>query len=73
MIKIENGCVDCGLPCLGDMCPNRRIKMCYCDNCGGDAAYQINGKDYCVSCARQVSNNNLEQFLEDGVYDGEDE
>ena len=33
MVKYENECVDCGKPCLGTACPNRRVKHLYCDYC----------------------------------------
>ena len=34
MVKYENECVDCGLPCLGSSCPYRRVPHIYCDRCG---------------------------------------
>ena len=36
MVKYENECCDCGLPCLGRSCPNRNVKHLYCDECGSD-------------------------------------
>ena len=33
MIKIENDCVGCGLPCLGSACPYREVPYFYCDDC----------------------------------------
>ena len=34
MVKLENECVDCGLPCLGNSCPYRNVKRFYFDECG---------------------------------------
>ena len=36
MLRIENHCCDCaapGYPCMGRSCPNRRVKVYYCDKC----------------------------------------
>lgn len=37
MTRIENDCVDCGLPCMGNSCPNRNVLHCYCDMCKNEA------------------------------------
>lgn len=51
MLKIENQCVDCGLPCLGDSCKNRNTRVFYCDYCGDEGAgYRIDGEDFCGRC-----------------------
>lgn len=53
MRTIENHCVSCGLPCLGNTCPYRRVKVYYCDICGNEnAEYTIDGEDYCEECAK---------------------
>ena len=36
MVKYENECVCCGLPCLGSSCPYTNVKHLYCDECGSD-------------------------------------
>jgi hypothetical protein len=36
MIQYEDMCVCCDLPCLGDSCPNRNVRVCYCDECGDE-------------------------------------
>ena len=36
--RIENHCVDCGLPCLGSSCPYRNVPVDYCDDCGDEGA-----------------------------------
>lgn len=52
MIKEESFCVDCGLPCLGESCPNKHVKVRYCDRCqSSDAVYEMNGEDLCSDCA----------------------
>ena len=34
MKRIENECVNCGLPCLGNSCPYKNVVHFYCDRCG---------------------------------------
>ena len=57
MIKIENFCVDCGLPCLGSGCPNRNVKVCYCDKCNAelsyDEIYDVDGEELCEDCLKE--------------------
>ena len=51
MKKIENDCVNCGLPCLGDRCPNRNVPHYYCDCCGNeDKLYYYDGLEICQEC-----------------------
>lgn len=58
MLKIENHCVSCGLPCIGDDCPNRNIRVRYCDECGEEGAeYVLNDTDLCREC--------MERYLKD--------
>lgn len=33
MVKVVDECVHCGLPCLGDACSNRNIRVHVCDRC----------------------------------------
>ena len=50
----ENQCVQCGLPCLGSLCPYQNISVYYCDLCKSDEAeYRMNDMDICKSCAEQ--------------------
>lgn len=51
---IESGCVDCGLPCLNHSCPYYEVEVTYCDDCGDEADYEIDGNDYCKICAEKV-------------------
>lgn len=51
MIKRENECVDCGLPCLGSSCPNRNVIRIYCDKCGEEGkVYHYDGEHLCITC-----------------------
>ena len=54
--KIENHCVDCGLPCIGNLCPFRNVSVYYCDECGDEGAeYKLDGNDLCEDCAKERS------------------
>lgn len=55
MRKVENRCVDCGLPCLGSRCPNVNAVVYYCDNCGEEEAaeYRIDENELCRECAEK--------------------
>lgn len=51
MKKIENDCVDCGLPCLGNSCPYRNVPHYYCDRCGNEVdLYHFNDEELCLDC-----------------------
>ena len=51
MKRLENECVDCGLPCLGNSCPNRNVLRFYCDECGDEAQlYDFDGEELCIGC-----------------------
>ena len=55
MIKVENECVDCGLPCLGSSCPNRNVVRIYCDKCGDEGKiYHYDGEHLCISCIEET-------------------
>ena len=58
-VKIENHCVDCGQHCKGDLCPNRNVEVCYCDNCDEmiafDDVYFYEGMDVCENCLKALS------------------
>ena len=56
MIRKENHCVDCGLPCLGSTCPHRNVEVVYCDHCGEVIDYEIydvDGEDWCEDCLKK--------------------
>lgn len=51
--KIENHCVSCGQPCLGNACVYRNVPVFYCDNCENEGAkYRYNGEDLCENCVK---------------------
>ena len=51
MILEESGCMDCGLPCKGKICPNYIVKRYICDDCGEEKKiYEYFGEELCISC-----------------------
>ena len=52
MVRYENRCVDCGLPCMGESCQNRNLPVTYCDECGEEIqeAYEVDGEELCDGC-----------------------
>ena len=51
-IRYENQCCSCAVPaypCLGDSCPNRRVKILECDKCHDevDSLYKYGGEELC--------------------------
>lgn len=51
MQRVEDDCVDCGLPCLGDSCPYRNVRHYYCDDCGDETQlYEFDGEELCIDC-----------------------
>ena len=58
MFKIENHCCDCavpGYPCRGSACPNRKVVVYYCDDCGEelDVVYEVDEEELCDHCLRE--------------------
>lgn len=55
MVRTESGCVDCGLPCLRDACPNYRVLVLECDRCHDEAEelFDVDGEDLCVDCLKK--------------------
>ena len=58
MVKIEDRCVDCPieLGCKGLGCPNRNVKVYYCDVCGEelDDVYEVEDKELCEDCLKEL-------------------
>ena len=61
MVKIENHCCDCavpGYPCRGSSCPNRNVKVYFCDRCreeiDPDEVYEVDGEDLCEECLKKM-------------------
>jgi hypothetical protein len=50
----ENECVDCGFPCLGNVCPHRNVTRFYCDRCGEETTlYHYDGEELCIECIKE--------------------
>lgn len=65
MLKYENGCVGCQLPCLYNSCPYYRIPVNYCDKCGDYADINLDGEDFCIPCAEKRLDSLYEQFYDE--------
>ena len=56
MVKFENDCVSCGLPCLGSTCPNRNVPHFYCDDCKSEVyegdLFEFGGEELCIDCIK---------------------
>lgn len=56
----ENHCCDCAVPaypCRGDLCPNRKVEVHYCDDCGyelDEDIYDVDGKELCEDCLKDM-------------------
>ena len=51
MVKIESGCVDCGLPCLYNSCPYYKRIAYECDSCGEESKlYWFDNCQLCIDC-----------------------
>ena len=51
MIKYENDCVNCGLPCIGNSCSYINVPHFYCDECTEEAKlYYFDDEQLCLNC-----------------------
>lgn len=51
MKKIENECVNCGPPCIGDACRYRNVIRFYCDRCHEEEKlYHYEDEELCEDC-----------------------
>lgn len=51
LIKYENDCVDCGLPCMGKSCPMKDVPHFYCDECKDEKnLFHFEGEELCIEC-----------------------
>lgn len=59
MVRYEDECVDCGLPCVGDMCKYRNVRHLYCDRCGEDVdtlwKWDDTGEQLCEYCLLEAA------------------
>ena len=56
MIRYENQCVDCGLPCFSS-CPYKNVEVHYCDHCDAEMyeeIYQVDGEELCEDCLKEM-------------------
>ena len=52
MVREENRCVECGLPCIGAACRHHNVEVHYCDDCGEEGTeIVIDGVELCRKCA----------------------
>ena len=55
MMKVENECVDCGLPCLYRSCKYYAVTRFYCDQCSDQATlYEFEGRQLCIECIKKL-------------------
>lgn len=53
MRRIEDECVDCGLPCRGNSCKYKNVERFYCDKCGEEEVlYEYDGLELCIECIK---------------------
>ena len=51
MKKIENECVQCQLPCVGDACKYKNVIRFYCDRCHEETMlYHYEDEELCGDC-----------------------
>lgn len=65
MLKYENGCVGCQLPCIYEACTYYRIPVNYCDKCGDYADVNIDENDFCMPHAEEMLDKLYEESKED--------
>ena len=62
MIRVESGCVDCGLPCMNRACRYYKHIIYECDACGEEGPiYWFDNDQLCINC--------VEERLEEVIYD----
>lgn len=65
MTKIENQCVECGLPCIQTACPWTHVEVHYCDECQkSEADYKVGENEYCSSCVDKLLNEQLRNIFD---------
>ena len=48
-----------GYPCIGDSCPNRNVKVHYCDKCDPECdnpledVYEVDDEELCEECLKE--------------------
>ena len=57
MIRIEDHCVGCDLPCIGSACRYKNVEVHYCDHCDDELDeefYVVDGEEVCESCLKDM-------------------
>lgn len=71
MVKYENRCVDCGLPCIEEACQYMKMPVYYCNHCGREVElYELISfadADLCKECilkyVDEEDDDSLEEFI----------
>lgn len=54
MVRYEDECVDCGLPCT-DICRYKNAPHWYCDDCGEEVQlYHYDDRELCLDCIENL-------------------
>lgn len=55
MKKVENECMQCGLPCIREACPHYKVTRYYCDECKKEVEelYCFEGEELCLDCIKE--------------------
>ena len=73
MVRIEDDCVGCDLPCIGDACPYKNVPHYHCDKCGDDVEElrYFNGEEICYHCwLEEIENDLLDEFHKLDLVEG---
>lgn len=56
MKRIENQCVNCGLPCIGSACRYWNVEVHYCDKCDDELSeiYEVDSEELCEDCLKKM-------------------
>lgn len=55
MKRLENECVCCDLPCIGNACPYMNVPRFYCDKCDDETTlYEYEGQELCIDCIKEL-------------------